>query len=237
MVRLSERLKLIADEIIEGETMADIGTDHGFLPIYLWETGKCPHVIMTDVSRGSLDKALADCGVEHPDEKFDLRLGDGLKVIGQGEVDDIVIAGMGGLLIGDIIEDDLTKSRSYKRFILQPRNNIGRLRNRLRTLGFMVTRESLVREGRFIWEILTVEPDPVNQGEVREYSACDDFPDTLAEFRNPLTAEYLEKKLALEEKILGNIRNNSRDAEKEAEFTIERIVQLRKLITAMEVTK
>ena len=54
MIKLTPRLKTIAEEIEKGETMADIGTDHGFLPIYLWEAGLCPKVIMTDISRGSL---------------------------------------------------------------------------------------------------------------------------------------------------------------------------------------
>ena len=49
-MKLSDRLQLIADEIIAGETMADIGTDHGFLPLYLMESGICPHVIMADIS-------------------------------------------------------------------------------------------------------------------------------------------------------------------------------------------
>ena len=61
MIKLTPRLKTIADEIEKGETMADIGTDHGFLPVYLWEAGICPKVIMADISSGSLSKAEQNC--------------------------------------------------------------------------------------------------------------------------------------------------------------------------------
>ena len=79
--------------------MADIGTDHGFLPVYLWEAGISPHVIMADISRGSLDKARDNCEMLHPGQDFDLRLGSGIEVLADGEVDAVAIAGMGGILM------------------------------------------------------------------------------------------------------------------------------------------
>ena len=60
-MKLTPRLQVIANEIQQGETMADIGTDHGFLPLYLWEKGISPQVIMADISRGSLEKAAENC--------------------------------------------------------------------------------------------------------------------------------------------------------------------------------
>ena len=98
-MKLSDRLQAMAEEVSFGETLADIGTDHGYLPIYLKQIGKCPHVILSDISRGSLEKALKDCNLYRPGEKFDIREGDGLKVLKSGEVDVISIAGMGGILI------------------------------------------------------------------------------------------------------------------------------------------
>ena len=58
MVKLSDRLQLMADLVDDGQTVADIGTDHGFLPIYLWESGKSKKVILADISKGSLQKAM-----------------------------------------------------------------------------------------------------------------------------------------------------------------------------------
>lgn len=78
-MKLSERLQLIADEINKGETMADIGTDHGFLPLYLLETGKCPHVVMADISSGSLKKAEDNCRALHPEREYESASGQRLR--------------------------------------------------------------------------------------------------------------------------------------------------------------
>ena len=128
MIKLTSRLKTIADEIEKGETMADIGTDHGFLPVYLWEAGICPKVIMADISRGSLSKAEQNCRSLYPDVDFDLRLGSGIEVLSQGEVDAVAIAGMGGILMTEILGEDIHKAHSFKKMVLQPRNRIGHLR-------------------------------------------------------------------------------------------------------------
>ena len=118
MIKLTSRLKTIADEIEKGETMADIGTDHGFLPVFLWEKGICPKVVMTDVSSGSLAKARLNCQTLHPEADFDLRLGSGLEVLEPGEVDAVVIAGMGGILMTEILGADIEKAWSFKKIIL-----------------------------------------------------------------------------------------------------------------------
>ena len=94
MIKLTDRLQVLADQIKQNETMADIGTDHGFLPIYLWENEISPKVIMADISPGSLEKARVNCYENYPNEKFDLRLGNGIQILENGEVDAVVIAGI-----------------------------------------------------------------------------------------------------------------------------------------------
>lgn len=157
-MKLSQRLMTIAGKINKGETLADIGTDHGYLPLFLYESGICPKVIMADVSKGSLAKAEQSCKELFPGKKFDLRLGDGLDVLEPGEVDSVVIAGMGGILMSEILDWDLEKSYSINKFVLQPRNNVGALRKWLFRNGFNIIDEELVEEGKFICEIITVEP-------------------------------------------------------------------------------
>ena len=134
MIKLSERLECIANRIDKGETVADIGTDHGYLPIYLWENKISPKVIMADISKGSLQKAKDNCKLSQPDFDFDCRLGDGLEVLKPHEVDTVVMAGMGALLIIEMLEWDIIKTRTYKKFILQPRNNLGELVKWLKVL-------------------------------------------------------------------------------------------------------
>lgn len=215
--------------------MADIGTDHGFLPVYLSENGISPHVVLADASSGSLDKARENCRKEAPDAAFDFRLGNGLEVLSSGEVDVVVIAGMGGILIAEILAADPKKTRSFGRFILQPRNNIGRLRAYLLSHGFVIVKEQLVRERKFICEILTAEPVVASERETAagysrtalsgktanqygkaadlygkdpEITAYFDFPDTLAVSGEGLLKEYLSGQLDRYLRIADKIRRN-----------------------------
>lgn len=213
MIQLTPRLAAIAKEINPGETMADIGTDHGFLPVSLWQQGICPHVILTDVNEGPLHKAEENCRQRFPELRFDLRRGNGLQVLEPSEVDVVTIAGMGGILMTEILGEDLEKSRSFKRLILQPRNNIGLLRHWLYDHCFSITDEQLVREGRFICEVLTVVP--IEKASLLSLGPdCIEwqYPRRLLEFTGPLMEEYLTGKLELEEKILSSMESGGQDA-------------------------
>lgn len=157
MIKLSDRLQLMADKIQQGETMADIGTDHGFLPIYLKLSGKSPKVILADISLPSLDKARANVQAFAPEEPdIDFRAGDGLSVMEAREVNSVVIAGMGGKLIRDIMAKDTEHTCSFDKFILQPRIGQGHLRKWLVENGFKIISEDVVTEGSYIPEIITV---------------------------------------------------------------------------------
>lgn len=159
MIKLSDRLQLIADRISEGETMADIGTDHGFLPIYLRVCGKSPKVIMGDVSEPSLEKGRKNAFMMVPDmsmlDDIGFRVGDGLSVLESGEVDTVVIAGMGGKLIRDIMAADMELTGTIKKFVMQPRIGQGHLRKWLIDNGFVIIAEDVVVEGDYIPEIIT----------------------------------------------------------------------------------
>ena len=199
-MKLIERLQYMADEVNIGETVADIGTDHGFLPLYLLRTGKSPKVIMADVSSGSLAKAEENCKVFRAEGDYDLRLGSGLEVLDYGEVDVAVFAGMGGQLMRDLLAHDLEKTKSIRRFILQPRNKAGALRLWLMQNGMKIVKEGLVKEGRFICEILTVETGHDVNPDL-EWSAEIDYPDMLLNADKALLMDYLNYKLEFENRI------------------------------------
>lgn len=230
MIKLSERLMAIAGEIDSGQRVLDIGTDHGYLAIFLWENGICPNVIMSDISKGSLKKAEDNCSRFYPDKKFDLRLGSGLEVVDKGEADCAVIAGMGGILIKDILDKDKEKSQSFDKLVLQPRNNIGILRHWLSNNGFYISNEQLAEEGKFICEIITARPGERavarNLGPERiEYQ----YPHTLVDFKGPLTKKYLLRKLDKEKNILiGMMKGRSVDSKslKKQEYRIDYLERL-----------
>ena len=228
---LTDRLQMVADEIQQGETMADIGTDHGFLPLYLWEKGISPSVIMCDVSEPSLAKAKAAAGAYQFGHELDFRVGDGLQILKSGEVDDIVIAGMGGLLIRDILAFDLEKTCSFGKFILQPRNNSGILRFWLASHCFDIVKNQLVREGKFICEVITVIPPKSADIAVLEPSealpeageACWELPEDTFALNPELAKEYAGVKLGIEQKILEGILRSCNVSESDVSIVKRRI--------------
>lgn len=219
-MKLSDRLQMIADEINIGETMADIGTDHGFLPLYLLETKKCKKAIMADISQGSLQKARENCQLYFPEKVFDLRQGSGIEVLKDGEVDTVVIAGMGGILMTEILGNDTEKSHSIKKYILQPRNNIGKLREWLSKNSFTIIKEQLVRESKFIWEVLTV----VNENPIHY-----ELPRSLLTCKGPLLKEFLYNKLNMEvyiEENIGKAKDPDLEKLKECQYRIHYIKEM-----------
>ena len=236
MNKLTDRLQMLADEIRTGETMADIGTDHGFLPLYLWENSISPKVILCDISEPSLAKAKAAAGAYQFGRELDFRDGDGLSVLRNGEVDAVVIAGMGGLLIRDILAADPVKTASFAKYVLQPRNHSAALRYWLVSQGFTIERNQLVREGKFICEIITASAPKV--AETGDLSVSEPLPDPkdptwdlpaeLSETQPQLAAEYAAVKCGIEQKILNGMMRGTNVPQSDVESVQERISYFRK---------
>ncbi|MBR1992814.1 MAG: SAM-dependent methyltransferase [Firmicutes bacterium] len=223
MNRLSDRLQLIANRINEGETMADIGTDHGFLPIYLKVCGKSPRVIMADVSGPSLEKGRKNAYMMVRDmsmlDDIDFRVGDGLMVLDHGEVDAVVIAGMGGKLIRDIMAADFELTKTIKKFIMQPRIGQGHLRKWLIDNDFVIIFEDVVIEGDYIPEVITaVSPGFASCAEDMTCALIDDIPDDadgdslfwkippwIVKAGGPV-GDFLDKNIWMEEDKLNNVK-------------------------------
>ena len=120
---ISARLKYIADLVSEGYTVADIGTDHGYVPLYLLRQGRVPRAIAADLSSGALRKAMENADRFGLSDKMDCRLSDGLQSISPGEADCIVISGMGGILMRKILDAGLDTVLSAKELVLSPHRN------------------------------------------------------------------------------------------------------------------
>jgi tRNA (adenine22-N1)-methyltransferase len=126
LAKYTDRIRKIASYVEAGESVADIGPDHGYLSIWLRSEGVSPLVIMTDIAEGPLSIARRNA------EKYgvtDCRLGDGLEPLSPGEVDAVVIAGMGGETIIGIMEADPAKTASFPKYVLQPRTKADVLRS------------------------------------------------------------------------------------------------------------
>lgn len=151
---ITPRLKSILD-IVETKTIADIGTDHAYIPIRLAEEGRITKAIACDKNEGPIKIAKENIKRYNFEKIIDTRCGDGLKPLVKNEVETIIIAGMGGKLIGNIIEDGLDIAKESE-LILQPMNAQYELRKRLEQLNFEIVAEYLSKEGFKVYNLLKV---------------------------------------------------------------------------------
>ena len=135
-MELSVRLQAVADMVTEGTKVADVGTDHAYIPIYLVEHDKNPSAIAMDINRGPLKKAEENISSHNLENKIETRLSDGLKQLHLGEADSVVIAGMGGGLVVKIMEEGTLHKKYVKEWILQPQSEISKVRQYLNENGY-----------------------------------------------------------------------------------------------------
>lgn len=155
-VQLSHRLRRVADFIPQGAKIADIGSDHAYLPCYLCLQGHIPYAIATEINDGPFQLAKANVRQLGLQERIDVRKGDGLKVLYEDDdVDCIVIAGMGGTLIASILDDGKEKLTSVRKLILQPNVGENLVRSWLSDNGWRIEGETILEEDGKIYEIIT----------------------------------------------------------------------------------
>lgn len=199
-MKISDRLYKIYEQVNKDTSVADIGTDHGYVPILLLQNNISPYVIMSDISEKSLNKAIENFNSNCQDKRAYFRVGNGLNTLLPSEVDEIIIAGIGGNLIIDILSNDINKTFSYKEFILQPRNNSGKLRNWLVINGFSIDKEVLAKEGKFVNEIIVASPfDQIDKANSKFIPDSDDirweFPETFRNCDYELLKEKVDWKI------------------------------------------
>ena len=153
-MKLTDRLLKIASLVSKGKKIADIGTDHGYIPVYLLNKGIIPFAILADVNKGPLENACKEVRHSNLTDKTDLRLGSGIEVLKKGEVDEIIIAGMGGILISELLEANKEVAHSVDKLILQPMQAQEELRKYLLSNGYEIVNEVLVKEDFRIYEII-----------------------------------------------------------------------------------
>lgn len=197
---ISKRLLCCASMVQPGSRVADIGTDHGYLGIYLLQSGAARHVIACDLRKDPLENARRNAKLFGVDGEMELRLSDGLEKILPDEVDTVVMAGMGGDLIQKILSQCPWRKREGLQFILQPQSAGNVLRRWLCEDGFEIQREEPVQDGHFLYTVMDIrqgEPSPLTPG--TEYAS----PALLAS-KSPLVGTYLARvENALQETVRG----------------------------------
>ena len=238
----SDRLKQIADYVEKGVTFADVGTDHGYLPLHLVENNCVDCAILLDLNIGPLKIAwknvMQTLGEELPfvpNTKvggYEFRLGNGLAPLQNAEVDVIAIAGMGGELIVEILSEDKSKSESFVKYIFQPRTNSAILRQWLYENDWSIVDESLAEENGKLCELIVASPTTNGSKYSPGSNPIIEFelPTLLIKAKPHLLKKFVEYKIAVEEKIFEGLKksNNANAREKLIE-TEQRISVLKEI--------
>lgn len=161
MIGLDPRLQAISKMVIYGQPLADIGTDHALLPIYLVENQIIPGAIISDRADEPCRRAAAAVqGCSCP-ERIQIRQGNGLEVLQPGEVSTVVIAGLGGETIVQILSSNWIKSRTFTRYVFQPMSRAGILRKTLGEQGWPIREEVVVQNQQHFYTIISSVPDQI----------------------------------------------------------------------------
>ena len=192
---LSARLACVASLVPAGARVADIGSDHAYLPAALVLDGKIDFAIAGEVVKGPYENAVREIKDHQLEGQVIPRLADGLAAIEPADkVDTITIAGMGGSLIASILEKDKNKLTGIKRLVLQPNVGESQLREWLMNNHYQIMNEKIIEEDNHIYEIIVAEPSVVPF----RYSKYElDFGPFLLENKGPVFRkkwqEYLQR--------------------------------------------
>ena len=221
-MELSKRLQAVADLVTEGASVADIGTDHGYIPIYLIEHHIAEKVIALDINRGPLERARMHIVGHGLKEKIETRLSDGLEKVLPGEVDTMIAAGMGGGLVIKILMEGRTVADALDTMILQPQSEIPHFRTFLMDEGYLLLDENIIyEEGKYYFMMKVrwlgaMTDDAVRQKvgdswktEGLDPGLAEKFGPLLLSRRDRILREYLEWMLTERRQIVGRMEQKA----------------------------
>lgn len=208
-MELSNRLNAIADCITPGNSVADIGSDHAYLPIYLIENNISHNVIASDIVQGPVRNAITNVKKHSMDNEIKIIQASGLKGI-TSPIDTIIIAGMGGMMIIDIISDDLNIANGAKELILQPMKNSIELRKFLVENKFTIIEEKIAIDDDKYYEIIKVVKGNMIVNDPLEYEVTP----ALRKNRDKSTRLFIEKKIDTTRTIINRLKKESSKNEK-----------------------
>lgn len=186
MIKLSDRLLMVAKYVRHGKPICDIGTDHAYLPVYLLQNGIIPKAFAGDINKGPLENAESTAEKYGFSDKIELFLSDGLRDFPEDCSSDFVIAGMGGEMIAKILAGAPWIKKPDNHFVLQPQSHAEDLRKYLCENGFSILNEDVCKEGKHLYICM----EAVYTGESK---LCRDlFVGELENSKSPYRDEYLD---------------------------------------------
>lgn len=228
-MQLSRRLQTVADMVIPGNRVADIGCDHAYIAIYLIKNKISPFVVAMDINQGPLDRARENIEKYMVADKISIRKSDGLQMLNAGEVDTILMAGMGGRLMSQILASQMNVVSAAKELVLQPQSEIYELRKTLNEWGFVIVNENMLKEdGKYYFVMkIKIDSSSINKDEYQlskpEYIH---FGRLLLEERNPVLLEYLKSEKRLYKKIYSELIDKPTKQSIERQTEVIELIQL-----------
>lgn len=243
-MRLSKRLETIIDmaycwislqekEEKQGLCVADVGTDHGFVPICLIERGIVGRVLALDIRKGPLLRAREHVQNQGLQERIALRLGDGLKPLKPGEAQLVIMTGMGGELMLRILKESPQIRETVRCWIFSPQSELSWFRYGLKELGLAIRDEVMLQEDGKYYVIMKAEPGEMYYSEEYQYR----YGEQLIRKKSQVLAEYLEQEIQKFQKIREQIQKTARaetvgakERLQEVEEEIEQAKKVRELL-------
>ncbi len=222
---ITNRLAAAAGFVRRGARVCDVGTDHAYLPIFLCKAGIAERALATDINEGPCERAMQNIKLHKCSDKIEVRRADGLDLAADFAPTDIVICGMGGELIRDIVLRSCLTRKEGVRLVLQPMTKATALRRALVANGFSIVGEALAKDDR-IYQVICAE-----------YTGC---PSRISDLeallgpvnmieKAPLFAEFVDFNIGVGERVLKQKSMHGIPCEKELALVSE----LKKIKTAL----
>ncbi|PPK80259.1 tRNA (adenine22-N1)-methyltransferase [Lacrimispora xylanisolvens] len=218
-MKLSKRLGMIASFVPGGSRVADIGTDHGYIPIHLVQEGIAKSAIAMDVRKGPLLRAQTHIKEAGLTDLVEVRLSDGLLKLEKNQADCVVIAGMGGELIIHILEEGRHLWDSISYWVLSPHSELYKVRKFLAEHEFSIRRETMIKEDGKYYSVMGVTRDSM-VSEDRDPELGYRYGKDLLDSKNPVLKEFLQKEQIQIGEILKGLQSSGT---KNAEGRIEEL--------------
>ncbi|QRN86455.1 SAM-dependent methyltransferase [Clostridia bacterium] len=231
MLKISHRLKAIANLLTDGQTIVDIGTDHAYLLIHLIEEKKYAQAVGVDIHKGPYKAAIENVAAHGLQDSIEIRLGDGLGPVSVDEMDRVAIAGMGGHTICKILTEYPEKTDKIKQLVLQPQSSPERVRKLLLELGFGITNECLIKEDKRLYLVLSAS----RETSIQELSWENlQIGPVLLENGSLYLVEYMGDMLHHKQFILNSLRQAKTNEQEKMKALEDEIEKLGRLIERYE---
>ena len=211
-------MKAVAGMVTTGGVLADVGTDHGYIPIALVQRQKITGAIAMDINKGPLARAQENIASARLGDYIQTRLSDGVAALGEGEADSILIAGMGGELVIHILSEGEKVCKAASELILQPQSDIRKVREYLRLHHYKIVDEDMICEdGKYypMMRVVHVESDDAwMKMNEQTKAACDIYGPLLLRNGNPVLRRFLVRQHRQLTQILQRLQAQTNVSEK-----------------------